>query len=208
MAPRDAIEQVGVMAEAIGARVLIDEVYAEAQHDDEPMPRPAATIGDVFVSTNSLTKAYGLAGLRCGWIIGSPAVSSRVRAIRDVIDGSGPYVAERLSLTAFETIDRLRGRAKQILATNLAIVRAMAQSDPQLEWLEPGAGTTAFPRVRGVDDTRDLVERLIRDYDTIVVPGHFFQAPQHIRIAYGGKTEMIREAVARLGRALREMTAH
>ena len=104
------------MAEAIGARVLVDEVYAEAQYDEAPMPRPAATLGDVFVSTSSLTKAYGLAGLRCGWIIASPAVSARVRAMRDVIDGSGPYVAERLSLTAFEHIDRLRSRARQILA--------------------------------------------------------------------------------------------
>jgi len=110
MANRDALEQVGVMAEAVGARVLVDEVYAEAQHDGGPMPRPAATIGEVFVSTNSLTKAYGLAGLRCGWIMASPAVSSRVRAIRDVIDGSGSYVAERLSLTVFENIDRFTGR--------------------------------------------------------------------------------------------------
>jgi len=202
MANRDALEQIGVMAEAIGARVLVDEVYAEAQHDGEPVPRPAATIGDVFVSTNSLTKAYGLAGLRCGWIVASPVVSTRVREIRDVIDGSGPYVSERLSLTAFEDLERLRIRARKILADNLALVRAMAASHPRLEWLEPVAGTTAFPRVKGVSDTNDLVDRLIRDHDTIVVPGHFFQAPQHIRVAYGGKTEMIREAVARLDRAL------
>jgi aspartate/methionine/tyrosine aminotransferase len=205
MANRDVIEQIGVMAEAIGARVLVDEVYAEAQHDDQPMPRPAATIGDVFVSTNSLTKAYGLAGLRCGWIVASAAVSARVREIRDVIDGSGPYLAERLSLTAFENIDRWRARARKILADNLAVVREMATSHPRLEWLEPIAGTTAFPRVTGVSNTTDLVDRLIRDHDTIVVPGHFFQAPQHIRIAYGGKTEMIREGVARLDRALREI---
>lgn len=204
LAPREVIEQIGVMAEAIGARVLVDEVYAEAQHDDEPIPRPAATIGDVFVSTNSLTKAYGLAGLRCGWIMASPAVSARVREIRDVIDGSGPYVTERLSLTAFENIDRLRTRARKILADNLAIVRAMAASHPRLEWLEPVAGTTAFPRVTDVADTSSLVDRLIRDYDTIVVPGRFFQAPQHIRIAYGGEAGMVREAVARLDRALRD----
>ena len=202
MANRDVLEQVGVMAEAIGARVLVDEVYAEAQHDDTPLPTPAATIGDVFVSTNSLTKAYGLAGLRCGWIIASPAVSARVREIRDVVDGSGPYVAERLALTAFEQIDRLRSRARRILADNLAIVRSMARSNQHLEWIEPAAGTTAFPRIKAVDDTRDFVERLIRDHDTIVVPGHFFQAPQHIRIAYGGKADMVKEAVARLNRAL------
>lgn len=202
MANRDAIEQIGVMAEAIGARVLVDEVYAEAQHDEVPLPRPAATLGDVFVSTNSLTKAYGLAGLRCGWIIASPAVSARVREIRDVVDGSGPYVAERLALTAFEHIDRLRSRARRILTENLSVVRAMAQSNSRLEWIEPAAGTTAFPRIKGVDDSREFVERLIRDHDTIVVPGHFFQAPQHIRVAFGGKADMVKEAVARLNAAL------
>jgi aspartate/methionine/tyrosine aminotransferase len=202
MAPVDVIEQIGVMAEAIGARVLVDEVYAEAQHDQAAMPLPAAALGDVFVSTNSLTKAYGLAGLRCGWIIASPAVSARMRETRDVIDGSGPYVAERLSLTAFENIDRLRARARAILSENLARVREMARSHPRLEWLEPAAGTTAFPRVRDVDDTSGLVETLIRDHDTIVVPGRFFQAPQHIRIAFGGKADMVTEALARLNQAL------
>ncbi len=202
MATRDVLEQIGVMAEAIGARVLVDEVYAEAQHDDAPLPQPAATIGDVFVSTNSLTKAYGLAGLRCGWILASPQVSQRVREMRDIIDGSGAFVAEQLSVTAFDKIDRLRARARSILSENLAAVRAMAQSNPHLEWLEPAAGTTAFPRVKGVDDTGELVDRLIRDHDTIVVPGHFFQAPQHIRIAFGGRAEMVKEALVRLDRAL------
>jgi aspartate/methionine/tyrosine aminotransferase len=204
LASRDAIEQVGVMAEAIGARVLVDEVYAEAQHDDGPLPTPAARLGDVFVTASSLTKAYGLAGLRCGWILASPAISARVREMRDVIDGSGPHVAERLSLTAVNDIDRLKVRARKILAENLATLRQMAQSNPRLEWLEPAAGTTAFPRVRGVADTSELVDRLIRDHDTIVVPGHFFQAAEHIRIAFGGRPDMVREAVARLDRALRE----
>jgi aspartate/methionine/tyrosine aminotransferase len=202
LASRDVIEQIGVMAEAIGARVLVDEVYAEAQHDDGPVPVPAATFGDVFVSTNSLTKAYGLAGLRCGWIMASPAISARVREMRDVIDGSGPYVAERLSLTAFENIDRLRSRARAILSENLGILRATAESHPRLEWLEPAAGTTAFPRVKNMGDTRDFVERLIRDHDAIVVPGHFFQAPEHIRISFGGRSDMLREGVSRLDRAL------
>jgi len=202
MAARDVLEQLGVMAEAIGARVLVDEVYAEAQHDAGPVPEAAATMGDVFVSTNSLTKAYGLAGLRCGWILASPQVSQRVREMRDIIDGSGAFAAEQLSVTAFDQIDRLRTRARSILSENLAVVRAMAQANPHLEWLEPAAGTTAFPRVKGVEDTSELVDRLIRDHDTIVVPGRFFQAPQHIRIAFGGRAEMVREAVVRLNLAL------
>jgi aspartate/methionine/tyrosine aminotransferase len=205
MASPDTLEQIGIMADAIGASVLVDEVYAEAQHDDAPLPPPAARISSAFISTNSLTKAYGLAGLRCGWIIASPELSGRIREARDIIDGSGSFAAETLSLAAIRNLDRLRARARGILSRNLDLVRAMAVAHPRLDWLEPAAGTTAFPRVTDVDDTSPLVDLLIRDHDTIVVPGRFFQAPQHIRIAYGGETDMIREALTRLDRALRTL---
>jgi aspartate/methionine/tyrosine aminotransferase len=204
MASRDILEQIGIMSDAIGALVLVDEVYAEARHDDAPVPLPAARLGPTFVTTNSLTKAYGLAGLRCGWIIASPELSNRIREARDIIDGSGSFAAETLSLTAFQNLDRLRSRARAILSRNLDLVRAMATSHPRLEWLEPSAGTTCFPRVKEMEDTAPFVNRLIKEHDTIVVPGRFFQAPQHIRVAFGGDTEMIREALTRLDRALRD----
>ena len=204
MADRRALEEVGRVAAGAGARVLVDEVYAEAQHDDSEPPSPAAGIGDTFVTTNSLTKAYGLAGLRCGWILASPTVSRAIRETRDVVDGSGPFVAERLALTAFQHLDRLRARARTVLAENLATLRAMAAANPRLEWLEPHAGTTVFPRVRGLDDTAALVDTLIRDYDTVAVPGHFFQRPQHLRLSFSGRPEMVREAARRLDRALRD----
>lgn len=203
MAPREVLEQIGVMADAIGALVLVDEVYAEAQHAEAPLPTPAARYGDVFVTTSSLTKAYGLAGLRCGWILASPQVSARIRTTRDVVDGSGPFVAESLALTAVQQIDRLRSRARAILSGNFAMLSAMAEGHPRLEWLPPAAGTTSFPRVRDVDDTAPFVDYLIKEHDAIVVPGRFFQAPQHIRIAFGGRAEVMKESLARLDRALR-----
>jgi aspartate/methionine/tyrosine aminotransferase len=205
LASRDALQQIGTIADAIGARVLVDEVYAEAQHDDAPLPQPAARLGSTFITTNSLTKAYGLAGLRCGWIVASRELSGRIRETRDIIDGSGSFVAESLALTAFQNISRLRARARGILSRNLALVRDMAIAHPRLEWLEPAAGTTAFPKVRDIDDTEAFVDRLITEHDTIVVPGRFFQAPQHIRIAFGGDTVMIKEALRRLDRALRDL---
>jgi aspartate/methionine/tyrosine aminotransferase len=204
MASAEALEQIGVMAEAIGAIVLVDEVYAEAQHDDGKVPVPAARLGEMFVTTSSLTKAYGLAGLRCGWILGSSRLSERMRTMRDVVDGSGSFVAESLAVTALSHIDRLRSRARAILAENLSIVRSALASHPRLEWLEPAAGTTAFPRMRDVDDTASFVETLIRNHDTIVVPGHFFQTPQHFRISFGGRADIVSEAISRLDRALRD----
>jgi aspartate/methionine/tyrosine aminotransferase len=204
MADVGVLEEVGRVAATVGARVLVDEVYAEAQHDESaPLP-PAARLGDTFITTSSLTKAYGLAGLRCGWILASPAVSQTIRQARDVVDGSGPFVAERLALTAFQQLERLRARARLLLAENLATLRAITSSNPRLEWLEPQAGTTVFPKVRDVEDTAALVDALIRNYDTVAVPGHFFQRPQHLRLSFSGRPEMVREAARRLDRALSE----
>ena len=206
LASRDALEQVGIMAEAIGARVLVDEVYAEAQHDDTPPPPAAARLGPVFVSTSSLTKAYGLAGLRCGWILASPELSARFRETRDIVDGSGAFPPEQLAVAAFAKLDELRARARVILSRNLAVIESVLASHPRVEWLAPAAGTTAFPRIKGLDDTSAFVERLVAEYDTVAVPGHFFQAPQHIRISFGGRTEMLAEGLARLDQALRAMS--
>ena len=205
LAGRDVLEQIGVMAEAIGARVLVDEVYAEAQHDRAAPPETSAALGRAFVITSSLTKAYGLAGLRCGWILASPEVSDRIRTTRDIVDGSGPFVAEHLARTAFTHIERLRARAGAILEINFTRLRSMAESHPRLDWVSPAAGTTAFPRVREVGDTTMFVEKLISDYDTVVVPGRFFQAPEHIRISFGGEPGMVSEALSRLDQALREL---
>jgi aspartate/methionine/tyrosine aminotransferase len=205
VAERAALEQIGVMAAANKALVLVDEVYAEAQHDASAVPETAAALGDAFVVTNSLTKAYGLAGLRCGWVLASRDVAEQVRIARDIVDGSGPFVAERLALTAFANIDRLRARARSILESNFARLRPMVEASAHLEWVAPAAGTTAFPRVKGVDDTSVFVDRLIADYDTIVVPGRYFQSPQHIRISFGGKTEMVKEALSRLDAALNNL---
>ena len=140
-------------------------------------------------------------------LLASPDVSARVRETRDVVDGSGAFVAERLALTAFEQIDRLRVRARSIFAENLSTLRAMAKANPRLEWLEPQAGTTVFPRVKNVDDTSVLIDRLIADYDTVAVPGRFFQQPRHVRLSFSGRPEMVREAARRLDTALRELPA-
>ena len=125
--------------------------------------------------------------------------------MRDIIDGSGPFVAESLAVTRVREHRSIARRARKILGENLALVRAMAESHPRLEWLEPAAGTTSFPMVRDMADTTAFVEHLIKEHDAIVVPGHFFQAPQHIRVAFGGRTDMVRASLERLDQALRDL---
>ena len=199
IAGREALQEVGRIAAAYGAHVLVDEVYLDST--GTPVA-PAARLGDTFISTSSLTKSYGLSGLRCGWILSSAAVAERVRRARDVVDGTGSIVAERLSVVAFQHLEHLMARTRQLLDANGAVMNAFLQSRRDLEYVPPEGGTVAFPRIRGVNDTRAFAERLHADRDTAIVPGRFFDAPAHFRVGFSGAPDALKEGLSRLGQAL------
>ena len=199
MADPAALRRIGEIASAGNAHVLVDEVYLDAAAPAWPT---AAMLEEPFIVTNSLTKSYGLAALRCGWVLSSEAVAARLRRARDVVDGTGSIVAERLSVVAFEHLDRLRVRTRRLLDTNLPLVRAFLESRPELEFVPPGGGTVVFPRLRGVADTTRFAERLLAERATAIVPGRFFQAPAHVRLGFSGPTEQLEAGLHAVGAAL------
>jgi aspartate/methionine/tyrosine aminotransferase len=199
IADADALREIGRIADANDAHVLVDEVYLDTV---DRRIRPACKFGDRFIVTSSLTKSYGLAGLRCGWVLSSPEIAERIRRARDVVDGTGSIVAERLGVLAFEHLDALMARTRTLLARNRGIVEPFLQAHAELEYVAPDGGTVVFPRLRGVADTRPFAERLLAERQTAVVPGHFFQAPSHIRVGFSGDTEALAAGLERLGAAL------
>jgi aspartate/methionine/tyrosine aminotransferase len=196
----DRLEAIGKVAAEVGARVLVDEVYLESVPGDPPPP--AATLSSTFISTSSLTKAYGLSGLRAGWILGSPEVVEACRRVRDLVDGVGAFPSELLALMAFENLPGLRERARAILDPNFQLLKGFIGGRPELEWVEPQGGSVGFPRITGLEDSGPFVARLRETYGTGVVPGHFFEAPPHFRVALGGKKEVLEGGLRRLGDAL------
>lgn len=194
-----ALREIGAIAESVGAYVLVDEVYLDATGASL---LPAATLGSRFISTSSLTKSYGLASLRCGWTLSSPAVAERIKRARDVIDGTGSIATERLATLAFAQLDRLSARAHALLETNCHLVRQFVASRPELECFGPGGGTVVFPRIPDVADTSSFAERLIDERQTAVVPGRFFETPSHFRLGFGAATDTVRGGLAAIGEAL------
>jgi aspartate/methionine/tyrosine aminotransferase len=205
MASREALEEIGRMAEANDAHVLVDEVYLDASAASTrgriEAEGTCAGLGSPFICTNSLTKSYGLSGLRCGWVLSSRDVARRIRRARDVVDGTGSIVAERLAVLAFAHLDRLLKRATDILETNGAIIRGFLRSRTDIDWVATG-GTVVFPRLRGVADASAFAERLLFERDTAIVPGRFFQAPEHFRIGIGGPTDTLRAGLDAIAEAL------
>ena len=199
LAPTETIAALGRLAERRGFVVIVDEVYRDTIFEDRPPP--AATLSPAIISTNSLTKAYGLAALRCGWTLASPELTSRIRRARDVVDVSGPLPAERLAALAFSQIDRLGQRARRIIETNRPLLRGVIAAHPELA-VAPPAATLAFPRFRDGRDAGPFVRELFEKDGVALVPGRFFGMPSHFRISSGGSPAAYREGIAALSRRL------
>jgi aspartate/methionine/tyrosine aminotransferase len=198
----DTLKQVGEIAKRVGARVLVDEVYLESFFEDRP--RTAFHLGPEFIVTSSLTKAFGLSGLRCGWIVAEESLAQRMWLLNDLFASTPVHVGERLSVAALHQLDSLAAEAGALLKTNRELVGHFLDSRTDLEAVRPNAGTVVFPRlVRGNSDA--FCSLLARKYETSVVPGRFFEMPQHFRLGMGGDTETLEAGLERLGQALDEI---
>ena len=195
------LRAVGDIARGNRAYVLVDEVYLEALYDQRP--RSAIHLGDHFLVTSSLTKAFGLSGLRCGWVLANPDLAERMWHINDLYGVNAAHPAELLSVIALDNLDIVIGRAKQLLAANRPPLEAFLQSRDDLEYVLPQHGTIVFPKLR--NGNVEALDRLLREkYDTAIVPGSYFDMPQYFRIGIGGDPAMTRTALDRLGEGLNE----
>jgi aspartate/methionine/tyrosine aminotransferase len=199
------MRQAGEMAAKVGARVLVDEVYLETLFD-QPW-RSAFHLGANFVVTSSLTKAYGLSGIRCGWILAQPDLVQRMWQIVDFTYGTPVHPAELLGVIALDNLGRIRDRARVLLETNRALVNEFLAKHPALDCEPSRFGTTVFPRLKK-GNAADFVARLRNQFETSVVPGEFFEQPQHFRIGFGGATETVRSGLERLSAALEALDHH
>ncbi|MDX6384321.1 MAG: hypothetical protein QOK48_1894 [Blastocatellia bacterium] len=201
---KETLLEIGALARGAGARVLVDEVYLEAMF--ESAPRSSVLLAPEFIATSSLTKGYGLSGLRCGWIMAEPALAERMRLLNDVFGAVGPQPAERLSVVALKKLAKLIDRAKGILNPNRAVLNNFLDSREDLQVVRTESGTTSFPRLlKG--RVEDLYSVLHEKYDTAIVPGRFFESPQHFRIGMCAQPELFKEGVQRLSAALDELRA-
>jgi len=201
LADEAELRAVGELAARNGARILIDEVYLDAA---VPPRRSAVHLGPEFVITNSLTKVYGLSGLRCGWILAAPELAERMWRLNDLFGVNQAHQAERLSCIAFDYLDTVRGDTPAMLDRNRRSFNDFLASRSDLECMPAGHGITAFPKWAG-GDTQRLDDRLRDGYDTSLVPGRWFEMPDHLRIRFGLPTADFEEALSRLGNALDDL---
>ncbi|HEY6147418.1 MAG TPA: pyridoxal phosphate-dependent aminotransferase [Thermoanaerobaculia bacterium] len=199
LASEEALDRLGALASRRGFSVLVDEVYLETVEGRGA--EPAAARRPELISTNSLTKAFGLTALRCGWSVASRETAEAIRRARDVADVHSAIPADRLSVVAFRNLPALRDRARRILAANRDLWRAFADGAEALEWVAPD-GSVVFPRFRDGRDAGDFASRLFDRHRVAVAPGFFFGAPSHFRVSLGGSTDRLARGLEAIAREL------
>jgi aspartate/methionine/tyrosine aminotransferase len=200
---RKEIEAVVKIARKYGLWLFSDEVYRGLEREAERIP----AVCDLYergVSLGGLSKAYGLAGLRIGWIATTDAtLYEKIAAFKDYLSICNSAPSEFLAELALRNRDYLLERVRRIVARNLGCLdEFFARRTDLFEWTRPRAGTTAFVRYLG-GSSEAFCSRAVEEAGVLLLPSTIYDAgDEHLRFGYGRSD--LTEALAALERFIVE----
>ncbi|MFC6960547.1 aminotransferase class I/II-fold pyridoxal phosphate-dependent enzyme [Halocatena marina] len=193
---QETIEALYEIAADHGAYLLCDEVYRLLAED--PIP-PVASMGQYGISTTSLTKAYGLAGLRFGWLAGPPEIINAAWNWKDYTTISPSPLSQHIAQQALDTENE-----REILTTNRTLAHKNRQTTRAfldrhgLDWYDP-VGVNGFVTVPdGFATGMSFCERVVREESVVLAPGDAFGYPNRFRIGFGLPSEALTAGLSRL----------
>ncbi|HKS66959.1 MAG TPA: aminotransferase class I/II-fold pyridoxal phosphate-dependent enzyme [Candidatus Acidoferrales bacterium] len=200
---REAIA--GAAAKA-GAWILADEVYRGAEFDGGMTPSFWGSYERV-ICTGGLSKAYGLPGLRLGWIVGPGEFVERLWGYHDYTSIAPTVLTDRLACVALEPRRRnwILGRTRKMLKQNYAVLSNWLDSHgDRFSHIPPKAGAIAWIGLREGESSAQIARELLERKSLLVVPGEQFGMDSYLRIGFGGETEQLRQALSRFDEWLAE----
>jgi aspartate/methionine/tyrosine aminotransferase len=203
---RETMDGIVNLADKAGAWILADEVYQGAELSGGQTPGFWGKYDKVLV-VNGLSKAYGLPGLRIGWIVGPEAVIKKTWPYHDYTTISPSALSDRLASIVLSPArrDKILERTRGILAANFPLLEAWLRAQAGLfEYRPPRAGAICFARYDLKVNSTALVERLIREQSVLLVPGDHFETDGYLRFGYGPAKDYLLEALGRVEETLKK----
>lgn len=184
-----ALQSVAELCEARGVVLFCDEVYRFSERSDADRAPSACVLGPSAVSLGVLSKSFGLAGLRIGWVATrNQTVLAAMRETKDYTTICAPSPSEHLAVIALRHRDALLRRTNAVIDANLALANDFfARHAHRFAWIAPAAGPIAFPRIRDAVDARPLCEELVETHGVLLLPGGVYGDAwrAHVRIGLG-----------------------
>ena len=191
--------------EQVGAYLIADEVYLGAEiHRSRTLSFWG--MSERVIVTSGLSKAYGIPGVRIGWIVGPKEFIADCWSQHDYITICPNKMSDEIARVAVAHRERCYARTRELLTKNLEIAREwIASFGGFLEWREPEAGAIALVKYHAEVPSAELCERMRTRQSTLVVPGAYVGLEGYLRIWLGGREEYLREGLRRIGLELREV---
>ena len=202
-----AMRRIVDRCEKTGTWLLADEVYLGAEIDRE-RTTSFWGMGDRVIVTSGLSKAYGIPGVRIGWIVGPRELVAHCWSQHDYLTIGPNKLSDRIARVAVEPQNRERcyARTRELLRRNLPIAREWIDTfDGRLSWREPQAGAIALLKYDADVPSLEIAERVRVNQSTLIVPGSHVGVEGYLRIWLGGREEFLREGLGRIGAELRPM---
>jgi len=196
-----AMQRIVDRCERTGTWLLSDEVYLGAEIDG-PRTKSFWDMSDRVVVTSGLSKAYGIPGVRIGWIVGSPALVEQCWSQHDYITIGPNKLSDRVARAAVEQRNREHcyARTGELLRRNLPIAREwVASFGGRLTWTEPKAGAIGLMKYSSDTPSLAIADRVRVNQSTLIVPGSHVGLEGYVRIWLGGREPFLREGLRRIG---------
>jgi aspartate/methionine/tyrosine aminotransferase len=203
----DAMKRIAARCNETGTWLLADEVYLGAEIDRE-RTRSFWGMAERVVVTSGLSKAYGIPGVRVGWMVGPESLVSHCWSQHDYLTIGPNKMSDRIARVAVEPANRERcyERTREILRHNLPIAREWVGTfGGRLTWREPQAGAIALLKYDSEADSLRIAERVRVNQSTLIVPGTHVGLEGYLRIWLGGREEFLREGLRRIGTELTQL---
>lgn len=198
--PPGDLEALATLSEKRDFMVLVDEVYLDFFWHQRP--RPACAVSPRFLSVGSVTKAFGLGGLRVGWILAEPGLLRRTAEVTDYVSSHVPAPSIGIALSALQEVPAYARYWNARLARNRDALRSWISQRSGVDWIEPDGGICALVRLGGFEETIPFSRELEAGRGLRVVPGEFFEMPGWLRIGFGVEPEEFGQALSLLGEAI------
>jgi aspartate/methionine/tyrosine aminotransferase len=185
--PRPIFNRVLELAARNGIYVFSDEVYRELEHDPATRLPAACDLYDRALSLSSVSKSYGLPGLRLAWLASHDAAFlQKIISLKHYTTICASAPSEFLTALAFRHRQKFVDRSLQIVLRNLPLLKAFFSRHPDLfEWTPPNASTIGFALFKPKRDVHEFCETVVREASVMLLPGTVYDEPQHIRFGYG-----------------------
>ncbi|NTX37949.1 aminotransferase class I/II-fold pyridoxal phosphate-dependent enzyme [Myxococcus llanfairpwllgwyngyllgogerychwyrndrobwllllantysiliogogogochensis] len=198
---RKTFQALCALCDERGIYLLSDEVYRLLEHDPKDLLPAAVELSPRAFSLGVMSKAFGLAGLRVGWLVcRDEDVLRRCMAYKDYTTICNSAPSEVLALIALRAKERVLARSRALLASNLALLDAFfARHADTFHWVRPRAGSVAFPRLLREQHVARFTDALVQREGVLLLPGDVYDFPgNHFRLGLGRTS--LPEALTRLER--------